>query len=71
MGKVRTRQIKRIAKELLSQFPDKFSLDFEANKKAIMELTNITSQKLRNQIAGYICKLIAFRTAMAESEAEE
>ncbi|MCK4424868.1 30S ribosomal protein S17e, partial [Candidatus Bathyarchaeota archaeon] len=35
MGKVRTELIKRIAKELLRRYPDKFSKDFKENKRVI------------------------------------
>lgn len=59
MGKVRPEQVKRIAKELLLRFPDKFSTSFEDNKKTLQEVAEITSQKLRNRIAGYITHLVS------------
>ena len=54
MGKVKTEQIKRIAKVLVERFPDKFSKNFDENKKAVIELTKGTTTRIRNQIAGYI-----------------
>ena len=57
MGKVRTEQVKRIARELLDRYPDKFSTDFENNKQFVTELTNISSTKLRNRVAGYTARL--------------
>ena len=57
MGKVRTEQVKRIARELLDRYPNKFSTDFEKNKQFVTELTNITSTKLRNRVAGYAARL--------------
>ena len=57
MGKMRTEQVKRIARELLDRYPNKFSTDFEKNKQFVTELTNITSTKLRNRVAGYAARL--------------
>jgi len=48
---------KRIAQELVERFPDKFTTDFENNKKLVESLTNISSKKLRNRVAGYITQL--------------
>ncbi len=56
-GKVRIELETRIARELVERFPDKFTTDFETNKKLIESLTNISSKKLRNRIAGYITQL--------------
>ena len=56
-GKVRTELEKRIARELVERFPDKFTTDFETNKKLVESLTNISSKKLRNRVAGYITQL--------------
>jgi len=57
-GKVRTELVKKIARELVKRFPDKFTTDFETNKKLVEFLTNISSTKLRNRIAGYITRLV-------------
>lgn len=57
MGKVRTEQVKRIARELLDKYPSKFSADFEANKQLVNQYTNISSTKLRNRVAGYTARL--------------
>lgn len=59
MGSVRTEQIKRIANELLRRFPEKFSNNFEENKRAVSMLTIGTTIKVRNQIAGYITHALA------------
>ena len=56
-GKVRTDLVKRIARELVERFPDKFTTDFETNKKLLESLTNISSKNLRNRVAGYITRL--------------
>lgn len=59
MGSVRTEQIKRTAKELMTRFPEKFSHDFEKNKQTVAMLTQGTTIKIRNQIAGYITHALA------------
>jgi len=56
-GKVQTELVKRIARELVGRFPDKFTTDFENNKKLVESLTNISSTKLRNRVAGYLTRL--------------
>ena len=73
MGKVRTEQVKRIARELLNRYPSKFSVDFEKNKKFVDKYTNISSIKLRNKVAGYTARLAAvmYGPEVQESEEEE
>ncbi|UCC57888.1 MAG: 30S ribosomal protein S17e [Candidatus Bathyarchaeum sp.] len=56
-GKVRIELEKRLARELVERFPDKFTTEFENNKKLVESLTNISSKKLRNRVAGYITQL--------------
>jgi small subunit ribosomal protein S17e len=47
-------RIKRISTELLERYPDKFGLDFNANKHIMGEVAIIRSKVLRNELAGYI-----------------
>ncbi len=56
-GKVQIELEKILARELMERFPDKFTTDFENNKKLVESLTNISSKKLRNRVAGYITQL--------------
>jgi len=69
MGRIKTQPVKRYAKLLLKKFPSKFTDDFEFNKKILMEVAEIKSVKLRNQLAGYITRLMARR--IKEKEAAE
>jgi small subunit ribosomal protein S17e len=66
---VRTEQIKRIAKELIRRFPDKFSNNFENNKRMVDLLIKGATTKVRNQIAGYITH--AFAGAQAATSSNE
>jgi len=70
LGKVRTEHIKRMAKELIRRFPNKFSSNFEENKRAVAALVQGTTTRVRNQIAGYITHVYA-GVAPSSSEATE
>ena len=48
--------IKKTANQLLEQYPDAFSTDFEHNKESVTALTNIQSKGVRNRIAGYVSR---------------
>lgn len=75
MGKVRPDRVKRIARELVSRFPDRFTTDFEENKKAVNALTKTSSARVRNRVAGYVTRIVsimrAAEAAEATSESEE
>ena len=57
MGKVRTDTIKRVSRELLKRFPDRFTGEFEAYKESVNQLVTTQSKRLRNRIAGYVTRL--------------
>jgi small subunit ribosomal protein S17e len=69
-------RIKRISTELLQNHPEKFGLEFDANKKAINDLAVVRSKVLRNELAGYITSHLRKESAqekasMAASEDAE
>jgi small subunit ribosomal protein S17e len=71
LGKVKTEQIKRLAKELMERFPDKFSNNFDANKHAVGALTQGATTKVRNQVAGYITRTVSLTQADSPREPAE
>jgi small subunit ribosomal protein S17e len=71
LGKVRTEKVKGAARELVERFPSRFTVNFESNKEAVDALTRISSKKLRNQVAGYITRLIATTQPSEESDTTE
>jgi small subunit ribosomal protein S17e len=71
LGKVKTEHIKRIARELMARFPDKFSTNFDDNKHVVDALTQGATTKVRNQIAGYITHMFSLTQAGASSENAE
>ncbi len=58
MGTVKPAYIKVIAGELLRKHPDRFTEDFDENKRLVAQLTNITSKGVRNRVAGYITRRV-------------
>lgn len=54
MGKIKSKLIKRSARELMKKGV-KFSGDFEENKKILGK--TMPSKKIRNQMAGYASRL--------------
>jgi len=68
---VRPEKVKKVARELVRRYPAQFSTDFEGNKKFLNSVASIYSSKLRNQIAGYVTRLVAISKAAEEKEAEE
>ncbi len=70
MGKVRIGVVKRIARRLLSTYPDLFNEDFQHNKEVVRKLVNTPSKKLSNQIAGYITHLISIKKNIQRTQQE-
>ena len=58
MGKIKTTQIKRKGNAIMKNNPEKFTKNFEENKKLLPEVAKIRSKKLRNVMAGYLVSLI-------------
>ena len=54
MGRIKSIAIKNLAKAIAEEHKDRFSTDFENNKKAVSEFRKIDSKKIRNMVAGYI-----------------
>jgi len=41
----------------MEKYPDKFTEDFEENKKIVNEVLVVESKKIKDQVAGYITRL--------------
>jgi small subunit ribosomal protein S17e len=61
-------RIRRISTELLEKYPDRFSVNFEENKKVIKEIAIVRSKILRNRIAGYITSYLHKSSVQNEQE---
>lgn len=71
-------RIKRLSAQVLDQYKEKFTADFADNKKLLDQLAIVRSKGLKNEMAGYITKLIkrekdylASKQAPVEEEVEE
>lgn len=51
-------RIKRLAMQVLDQHKDRFTADFSDNKKMLDQLAIVRSKGLKNEMAGFITKLI-------------
>ena len=51
-------RIKRISREILHDYKDDFGVDFPENKKILNKISIIRSKQLKNELAGYITKII-------------
>ena len=70
MGKVRTEVVKKVAREIVSRFPDNFGVDYETNKQQVTAHVKVDGKRLRNRIAGYITRLKRIETQEVSSETE-
>ncbi|DAC72312.1 MAG TPA: 30S ribosomal protein S17e [Thermoplasmata archaeon] len=62
MGNIRQTHIKSVAIELVKKYPDKFTGDFQSNKENVDLLIIVSSNLLRNRIAGYITRYVVSRS---------
>jgi small subunit ribosomal protein S17e len=71
LGKVRTEKVKKVARELVSRYPDKFNAEFKNNQELVKSLAVVSTARLRNRIAGYITRLLASEKLNQTYEAKE
>ena len=58
MGRIKTANVKRVTKQLVSAHFDEFSEDYMKNKAVLDKYVDIYSPKIRNVIAGYASRLV-------------
>ena len=63
-------RIKRLSFEVLEEHKSEFGEDFAENKKAINKIAIIRSKSLKNEITGYITRLIKKENREAKSKRE-
>jgi small subunit ribosomal protein S17e len=54
--------------EILEKYKEKFGTDFVENKKILNTISIVRSKGLKNELAGYITKLIKREIQMAQEE---
>ena len=58
MGRVRTKTVKRAARQLIEKFYTKMTSDFHYNKRVLDDVAVIPTKRIRNKIAGYATHLM-------------
>jgi small subunit ribosomal protein S17e len=58
MGRIKTKQIKRLGFQLMRERGDVLKEDFNENKKLVEQFLKGPSKKMRNCIAGYVSRLV-------------
>ena len=58
MGRVRTKTVKRAARELIEKYYSKLTLDFHVNKKILENVATVSTKRMRNKIAGFTTHLM-------------
>jgi small subunit ribosomal protein S17e len=71
LGKVKTEQVKRLGKDLMTRYPEKFNTSFDENKLAVSALTKGSTTRIRNKVAGYITRTNALAQTGHDFEEEE
>ena len=73
MGRVKTAAIKKFSRELYQKHTDKFTSNFDENKKIFEDLATLESKKIKNRVVGYITKLakLSSHEPKPEREAEK
>ncbi len=62
LGNIRQTHIKSVAIDLVKKYPEHFSGDFQKNKENVDLLIEVSSNLLRNRIAGYITRYVVSRS---------
>jgi small subunit ribosomal protein S17e len=57
VGKVRIAAVKKVARELVARYPEKFTTNYDSNKTVLAELVDAKTKRLRNRIVGYVTRL--------------
>jgi len=69
MGRIKGTVIKRATKELLKEYPNEFTEDFEQNKKIVS--MHVKQKKFRNSVAGYIARIVKRQNKNEKRKKEE
>lgn len=56
MGRIKSIPVKNLGNELIAEHRERFTTDFDENKRVVDDVKKIESKKIRNTVAGYITK---------------
>ncbi|MCX9013897.1 MAG: 30S ribosomal protein S17e [Candidatus Methanoperedens sp.] len=63
MGNIRQTYIKSLATQLIAEYGDGFTVEFNGNKENVTKYTNVESKVIRNRVAGYIVRKLRVKAA--------
>merc|ERR1712093_293175 len=58
MGRVRTKTVKKASRDIIENYYQRLTNDFELNKRIIDEVADVQTKRLRNKIAGFTTHLV-------------
>lgn len=58
MGRVRTKTVKKAARQIIEKYYPILTTDFDTNKRICDKVAEIATKRMRNKIAGYITHLM-------------
>src|SRR5207253_626110 len=58
VGKVRIAAVKKVSRELIARYPDKFTTNYESNKTVLADLVDAKTKRLRNRVVGYVTRAV-------------
>ena len=58
MGRIKTKLIKRLTKDVIKHSKERCTTQFEDNKKVVSDLLPTASKKIRNSVSGYVTRLM-------------
>lgn len=58
MGRIRQKDIKKTAQEIIRKYEDKLTQDFKENREFLDSVLKVQGKFLRNRISGYVTHLM-------------
>ena len=58
MGRVRTKTVKKAARQIVEKYYFRLTMDFQTNKKISEEVASIPTKRIRNKVAGFVTHLM-------------
>lgn len=58
MGRIKTKQMKRLSLQLMREYKESFTQTYDENKKIVERHLSGPSKKIRNVVAGYVTRLM-------------
>jgi small subunit ribosomal protein S17e len=61
MGRIRQKDIKNTANELINRFSDDLGTDFKENRKFLKSVLRVQGKFLMNRISGYVTHIVKIK----------